>query len=120
RAAQTPDGMVTIRADSAAGAERLRWILAVDDDHSGFLVHVRNDPLLRRASCELRGLRPVRLPTVAHALLRAFCGQLIESNRARRLEQTIVRRVCAAGSEHLHASPTTRDLGVLAPSQLRA
>jgi 3-methyladenine DNA glycosylase/8-oxoguanine DNA glycosylase len=120
RAWQSPSGTVTVRADSAAGAARLRWLLALDDDHSGFLVRVRSDPLLGPTSRALRGLRPVRVPTVAHALLRAFCGQLIEAKRARRLEQTIVRALCAAGPERLHVSPTVRDLGSLAPSQLRA
>lgn len=120
RARQLPDGTITIRAESQAGAERLSWILALDDDHSGFLVRARDDALLSRASRELRGLRPVRLPTVAHALLRAFCGQLIESKRARQLERKIVRTLCAAGPESLRVSPTTTDLGALAPSQLRA
>jgi 3-methyladenine DNA glycosylase/8-oxoguanine DNA glycosylase len=119
RAWQSPGGAVTIRADSAASAERLRWLLALDDDHSGFLVAVREDPLLGRASRELRGLRPVRVATVAQALLRAFCGQLIEAKRARRLEQTIVRRLCAEGPDRLHVAPTGHDLGALAPSQLR-
>lgn len=120
RAWQAPDGTVTIRAASAAGAETIRWILALDDDHSGFLRRVRDDPLLARSARELRGLRPIRLPTVAQALLRAFCGQLIEAKRARRLEQTIVRSLCAAGPERLHVSPTAADLGALAPAQLRA
>jgi 3-methyladenine DNA glycosylase/8-oxoguanine DNA glycosylase len=120
RAWQSPGGSVTIRADSAVAAERLRWLLALDDDHSGFLVAVRNDPLLGRASRELRGLRPVRVATVAHALLRAFCGQLIEAKRARRMEQTIVRTLCAEGPERLHVAPTASDLGALAPSQLRS
>jgi 3-methyladenine DNA glycosylase/8-oxoguanine DNA glycosylase len=62
----------------------------------------------------------VRVPTVAHALLRAYCGQLIEARRARDLERTIIRRLCAGGDERLHVSPTTRDLGALAPTQLRA
>lgn len=120
RAWQSPDGTVTLRAESPAAAERLRWILALDDDHSGFLRSVRDDPMLGRASRELRGLRPVRVPTVAHALLRAFCGQLIEAKVARRLEQKVIRAVCAAGAEGLHVAPTTRDLGDLAPSRLRA
>ena len=120
RAWQSPDGTVTLRAESAAAAERLRWILALDDDHSGFLRRVRDDPMLGRASRELRGLRPVRVPTVAHALLRAFCGQLIEAKVARRLEQKVIRTVCAAGAARLHVAPTTRDLADLAPSRLRA
>ncbi len=119
RAWQSPSGTVTINADSPAAAERMRWLLALDDDHSEFLIRVRNDRLLGRASRELRGLRPVRLSTVAQSLLRAFCGQLIEAKRARRMEQTIIRTLCAAGPERLHVAPTTDDLGALAPSLLR-
>src|SRR5581483_11380500 len=118
RAWQSIDGTVTIRAESAATVERLRWILALDDDHSDFLRSVRDDPMLGRTSRALRGLRPLRVATVAQALLRAFCGQLIEAKRARRLEQSIIRSVCDAGPEHLHVAPTTSDLAALAPSQL--
>jgi len=120
RAWQSPDGTVTIRAGSPEAVERIRWLLALDDDHSEFLVGVRDDPFLGRASRELRGLRPVRVTTVAQALLRAFCGQLIEAKRARRLEQTIVRALCAPAGERLHVAPAARELGALAPSQLRA
>jgi 3-methyladenine DNA glycosylase/8-oxoguanine DNA glycosylase len=120
RAWQSPDGTITVRAASDAGVERLRWTLALDDDHSEFLRAVRSDPFLGPASRALRGLRPVRVPTVAQALLRAFCGQLIEAKRARRLEQTIIRTICPPVGDGLHAAPTTRDLAALAPSQLRA
>jgi 3-methyladenine DNA glycosylase/8-oxoguanine DNA glycosylase len=120
RAWQSTDGTVTIKAESPAVVERLRWILALDDDHSDFLRSVREDPMLGRASRALRGLRPLRVGTVAQALLRAFCGQLIEAKRARRLEQTIIRTICAEGPERLHVAPTTADLAALAPSRLRA
>ncbi len=120
RAWQSPDGTVTIRAESPHAAERVRWLLALDDDHSAFLARVRDDPMLGRASRDLRGLRPVRVSTVAQALLRAFCGQLIEAKRARRMEQTIIRTLCTEGPERLHAAPTCDDLGAMAPSQLRA
>jgi 3-methyladenine DNA glycosylase/8-oxoguanine DNA glycosylase len=120
RAWQSPRGMVTIRAESETGAARVRWLLALDDDHSEFLVRVRDDPFLGRASRALRGLRPVRVATVAQAVLRAFCGQLIEAKRARRLEQTIIRTLCLPAPERLHVAPTTRDLAELAPAQLRA
>jgi 3-methyladenine DNA glycosylase/8-oxoguanine DNA glycosylase len=119
RAWQSPDGTVSIRAVSAAGVERMRWLLALDDDHSGFLRSVRCDSMLGPASRALRGLRPVRVATVAQSLLRAFCGQLIEAKRARRLEQTIIRALCAGGPESLHVAPTARELGALAPSELR-
>jgi 3-methyladenine DNA glycosylase/8-oxoguanine DNA glycosylase len=119
RAWQSPSGTVTIAAESTAAAERVRWLLALDDDHSDFLVRVRNDALLGHASRELRGLRPVRVSTVAQSLLRAFCGQLIEAKRARHMEQTIIRTLCAAGPERLHVAPTTHDLAALAPAQLR-
>jgi AraC family transcriptional regulator, regulatory protein of adaptative response / DNA-3-methyladenine glycosylase II len=120
RAWQVPDGTVAIVAESQAGADRMRWLLALDDDHSDFLRLVRDDPMLGPASRALRGLRPIRVPTVAQALLRAFCGQLIEAKVARRLEQTIIRKLCAAGSDRLHVSPTTGDLASMAPAQLRA
>jgi len=120
RARQSPDGTVTIRAESEEAAERLRWMLALDDDHSEFLRRFGDDPFLGPAVVRLRGLRPVRVGSVAHALLRAFCGQLIEAKRARRLEQKIIRTLCTGGAERLHVAPTTADLAALAPSQLRA
>jgi 3-methyladenine DNA glycosylase/8-oxoguanine DNA glycosylase len=119
RARQSPDGTVSIRAESDGGVERVRWILALDDDHSEFLRFVRGDSMLGPASRALRGLRPVRVATVAQALLRAFCGQLIEAKSARKLEQKIIRTLCAGGREQLHVAPTTRELGTLAPSELR-
>jgi 3-methyladenine DNA glycosylase/8-oxoguanine DNA glycosylase len=120
RARQAPDGTIDVRAATEHGVERLRWTLALDDDHSDFLRAVKHDRILGPASRALRGLRPVRVSTVAQALLRAFCGQLIEAKRARRLEQTIIRTLCAPVGENLHTAPTTRDLAALAPSQLRA
>ncbi|HET6945371.1 MAG TPA: hypothetical protein VFI01_08485 [Gaiellaceae bacterium] len=119
RAWQSPDGTVSIRAESAAGVARLRWILALDDDHSEFLRLVRGDSMLGPASRALRGLRPVRVATVAQALLRAFCGQLIEAKSARKLEQKIIRTLCAGCREQLHVAPTTRELATLAPAELR-
>jgi 3-methyladenine DNA glycosylase/8-oxoguanine DNA glycosylase len=120
RARQAPDGTIDVRAMTEHGVDRLRWTLALDDDHSEFLRTVKHDRMLGPASRALRGLRPVRVSTVAQSLLRAFCGQLIEAKRARRLEQKIIRTLCAPLGENLHRAPTTRDLAALAPSQLRA
>ncbi|MFN2628668.1 MAG: DNA-3-methyladenine glycosylase [Gaiellaceae bacterium] len=120
RAWQLPDGTVRIRARSEAAAARLRWTLGLDEDHSGFLRLVRHDPLLGRAARELRGLRPIRLGSVAQALLRALCGQLIEAKRARSLERRLIHGVSPAGPEGLHAPPSCADLGRSSAAGLRA
>ena len=118
---QLVDGRVVLRAQSQEGIEKLRLLLALDADHTEFLRRFGNDPMIGEATRRFRGLRIPRLPTVAHALLRAFCGQLIESRRARALEQRIVRTLCARvdGSE-LHEPPTCAMLAAVAPMRLRA
>jgi 3-methyladenine DNA glycosylase/8-oxoguanine DNA glycosylase len=118
-ARQRPDGVVVVRADSDEAAARIRFQLALDDDHTEFLRRFARDPLLGRAVGELRGLRPVRAGSVALALLRALCGQLIQARRARAIERRIV---CAAAPalDGLHAPPTAAELTRFAPAELRA
>jgi 3-methyladenine DNA glycosylase/8-oxoguanine DNA glycosylase len=119
RAWQSPDGTVTLRSESPAAADRLRWMLALDDDHSEFLRLVADDPLLGRASKHLRGFRPVRTATVAQALLRAVCGQLVDWKTARTLERSVIRATAAPGENGLREPPTTAALAALAPFELR-
>jgi 3-methyladenine DNA glycosylase/8-oxoguanine DNA glycosylase len=119
RAWQSPDGTVTIRSDSGAAAEKLRWTLALDDDHSEFIRRVADDPLLSRAAKHLRGLRPVRTATVAQALLRAVCGQLIEAKTARRLERRVIRTLAPPGEDGYCEPPSTAALAAAAPFELR-
>src|SRR5438552_16512441 len=69
RAWQLPDGAICIRAESEAGVEHVRFALGLEDDHSEFLSRFAGDPLLGEATRALRGLRPLRTATVAHALL---------------------------------------------------
>jgi 3-methyladenine DNA glycosylase/8-oxoguanine DNA glycosylase len=117
---QTVDGRMVLRAESEEGIERLRFVLAVDDDHSEFLKRFARDPLIGEATMQFQGMRQLRLPTVAQTLLRAFCGQLIESRRARRLEVHIIRALTprVPGSD-LHAPPTCATFAPLAPARLR-
>jgi 3-methyladenine DNA glycosylase/8-oxoguanine DNA glycosylase len=119
RAWQSPDGAVTIRSESVAAAEKLRWTLALDDDHSEFLRRVADDPLLGRTSRLLRGLRPPRTATVAHALLRAVCGQLVDWKTGRTLERRVIRAVSAPDADGLSEPPTTAALAAVAPFELR-
>jgi 3-methyladenine DNA glycosylase/8-oxoguanine DNA glycosylase len=125
RAFQSPDGSVTIRSESATAAEKLRWMLALDDDHSEFLRRFADDPLLGRATRHLRGFRPVRTATVAQALLRAVCGQLIDSKTARTLERRVTRALqgrdadVTVAATGLSEPPTTSALAATAPFELR-
>jgi 3-methyladenine DNA glycosylase/8-oxoguanine DNA glycosylase len=119
-ARQTVDGRVVLRAQSEEGLERLRFVLALDADHTEFLRRFARDPLIGATTLRFQGMRQLRLPTVAQTLLRAFCGQLIDSRRARQLEVRIVRETTplVAGTD-LHAPPTCSSFAELSPARLR-
>ncbi len=125
RAWQSRDGVVTIRSESVEAAEKLRWALALDDDHSEFLRRVVDDPLLRRAAKHLRGLRPVRTATVAQSLLRAVCGQLVDWKTGRTLERRVIRALqprhpsVTVPVTGLCDPPSTTALAAAAPFELR-
>jgi 3-methyladenine DNA glycosylase/8-oxoguanine DNA glycosylase len=108
---QLPDGRVCIRAPTDAGVELADFMLALSDDTAEFHRRFARDRLLGPTVRALVGYRPTRLATVAHAALRAVCGQLIESRRARAIERSILR---ATGSE----APTRQQLGRFAPAEL--
>jgi len=114
---QRPDGTVSLRAATEAGLAQLRFVLGLDDDHSEFLSRFADDPLLAAPVRRLRGLRPLRTATVAHALLRALSGQLITAREARTIERRVIR---AASARHagLHSPPTAAELGGFSPAQL--
>jgi len=94
RVRQRPDGTLAVRIDGElpeAALAKLRFVLAVDDDHEPFLRRFADDPLLAGACRRLRGFRPLRTATVTHALLKAVCGQLIQAKAARLLEARLLR-----------------------------
>src|SRR5436190_12125033 len=119
-ARQLVDGRLVLRAESDEGLDCLRFVLAVDDDHSEFLRRFAHDRLIGEATRAFRGMRVLRLPTVAQALLRAFCGQLIETRRARQLEYRIVGALCdrVEGTD-LRAPAAGAALAAVSPSRLR-
>ena len=118
RAWQRPDGTVCVQAQTEAGFERMRFVLGVDDDHSEFLRRFATDSLLAAPIRHLRGLRPLRTATVAHALLRALAGQLITASRARQIERAVVR-ASTPELAGLHAPPGSDELGRFSPAELR-
>ncbi len=120
RAWQQPDGLVQLRAPDEQGLDELRFVLALDDDHSEFLEKFRDDPLLGRALPQLRGLRPLRLSTVTQALLRAVCGQLIQARRARAIERNVIRAATPQLSgTRLHEPPGPAAFAGFSPAQVR-
>ena len=109
---QRADGLVHLRASDEESLALLRFCLALEADTSEFTRRFRDDPLLGLSIRRLHGLRPLRRPTVAHALLRAICGQLIEARRALAIERAILR---AIGDP----APRRDAIAALSPAQLR-
>jgi 3-methyladenine DNA glycosylase/8-oxoguanine DNA glycosylase len=117
RAAQLSDGTLEVRAETQAGLEQLRFVLACDDDHSEFLRRFADDHLLHGPIRHLKGLRPMRTSTVTQALLRAICGQLIEAKRAFAIERKLIRATTPEIGG-LQAPPQPQHLSGFAPAEL--
>lgn len=118
-ARQRPDGEVVLRGETEEGLERIRFMLGLEDDHSPFLERFRDDPLVGRATKVLKGLRPLRLATVAQALLRALAGQLVTWQDAKEIERSVIRRVSPRLESGLWEPPTAESLGQLSTAELR-
>jgi DNA-3-methyladenine glycosylase II len=120
RVAQRPDGSLEVRIEGrrpTEALETLRFVLAADDDHGPFLERFRHDPILGSAIRRLGGLRPLRVATVSHALLKAVCGQLIQARAARLLEGRLLRKA-AAPHQHLRLPPDRTTFAGYAPAEL--
>jgi 3-methyladenine DNA glycosylase/8-oxoguanine DNA glycosylase len=120
RVAQRPDGSLDVRLKGARpkeALETLRFVLAVDDDHRPFLDRFRDDPLLGGSIRRLAGLRPLRVATVSHALLKAVCGQLIQSRAARLLERRLLK-LAAPMHADLRLPPDRSTFAAYAPAEL--
>jgi 3-methyladenine DNA glycosylase/8-oxoguanine DNA glycosylase len=109
---QRRDGALELRAPDPESLALFRFVLAADADTTEFSRRFRNDPVLGPSIRHLHGLRPLRSPTVALAVLHAFCGQLIQASAALALERRILR---AIGDP----APTRAPLAALSPAQLR-
>lgn len=120
RVRQRPDGSLAAAVESSAPEEaldRLRFVLAADDEHAPFLERFADDRLIGRAVRTLRGLRPLRTATVTHSLLKAVCGQLIQASAARQLEARLLRSLGTPFGDFF-LPPTRSTFGGLPPAQL--
>jgi len=110
-ARQLQDGAVIVRASCEPAIDEARFMLALDDDTSDFHRRFTGDPLLGPSVRVLRGLRPRRKATVAHATVRAICGQLIQAGRALEIERAVIR---ACGED----PPTREAVARMSPAEL--
>ena len=120
RVAQRPDGSLDVRLEGSRpkeALETLRFVLAADDDHRPFLDRFRDDALLGGSIRRLAGLRPLRVASVTHALLKAVCGQLIQSRAARLLEGRLLR-LAAPTHADLRLPPDRTTFAGYAPAEL--
>lgn len=103
--------------------ERMRFALGVDDDLSEFHRRFRRDPLLGPALRRRPHLRPRRRPWAWEALAWAVVKQLIESERAARIQRRIVGRWgsrLGGDREALRDVPGAATIAGRAPAELAA
>jgi 3-methyladenine DNA glycosylase/8-oxoguanine DNA glycosylase len=120
RVYQRSDGTLAVRLHATAPEDalrHLRFMLAVDEGHADFLTRFAHDPLVGPAIEAHGGLRPLRVATVTHALLKAVCGQLIQAKAARQLEAKLLR-LTAEPYEGLRLPPTRTTFAGYSPAQL--
>lgn len=101
--------------------ERMRFALAVDDDLGEFHRRFRGDPLVGPLIRRMPSFRPLRKPWPWEALATAVVGQLIESDRAARIERRIVGRWGARlgeGRAALRDVPSAATIAGRAPAEL--
>ncbi len=113
----TPAG----RAQLQTAIERMRFALAVDDDLSAFHHRFRSDRLLGPLLRRLPRFRPQRRPWPWEALASALIKQLIEADRAARIERRVVGRWgprLGEGREALRDVPAAAIVAGRAPAEL--
>jgi 3-methyladenine DNA glycosylase/8-oxoguanine DNA glycosylase len=118
-AASRPAGPDELRL----AVERMRFALGVDDDLSEFYRRFRRDPLLGPALRRRPHLRPRRRPWAWEALAWAVVKQLIESERAARIQRRIVGRWgsrLGGDREALRDVPGAATIAGRAPAELAA
>lgn len=109
------------RAQLAEAVERMRFALGVDEDMGEFHRAFRADPLLGPLLRRFPRFRPLRRPWPWEALGSAVVKQLIESDRAARIERRIVGRWGARlgeGREAPRDVPSAATMAGRAPAEL--
>lgn len=121
RAIPSSPGQPAGSAQLRLAVERMRFALGVDDDLGEFYRHFRRDPLLGPLLRSRPHLRPRRRPWAWEALAWAVVKQLIESERAARIQRRIVGRWgsrLGRDPEALRDVPSPQTIAGRAPAEL--
>jgi 3-methyladenine DNA glycosylase/8-oxoguanine DNA glycosylase len=117
------DGRPAAREELALAIERMRFAIGVDDDLSEFHRRFRRDrlvgPLLRR----MPRFRPRRQPWPWEALAWAVVGQLIEADRAARIQRRLVGRWgprLGQGRGAVRDAPSAATIAGRAPAEIES
>lgn len=111
------------REELGLAVERMRFALAVDVDLGELHRRVRRDPLVGPAIRRLPRFRPRRRPWPWEALAGAIVGQLIEAERAVRIERRLAGRWGArlgTGRTALRDAPTPATIAGRAPAEIES
>ena len=107
------------RASGLAAIERMRFALGVDHDLRPFHRRFRRDPLLGPLIRRKPWLRPRRRPEPFEALAWAICEQLIDNERAFKIQRRLVWSYGPrSGCGRLRDVPSARVLSGRAPAEL--
>lgn len=106
----------------AAGIDRMRFSLGVDEDLGDFHRSFREDPILGKVLRSHLHRRPLRRPVAWEALLWAITEQLIEYRRAARIQRQMIRRlgIRLAGEPALATVPSPEAVAGASPAELEA
>lgn len=103
--------------------ERMRFAIGVDDDLTEFHSRFRRDPLVGPLIRRMPSFRPKRRPWPWEALAQAVVGQLIEAERAVRIERRIVGRWgprLGEGRAQLRDVPTAAVIAGRGPAEIES
>jgi len=134
RMAQTGDDRVLFgarartRMAASYGIRRMRFALGVDDDLGAFHRRFAEDPLIGRSVRARPWLRVGRRPEPFEALVWAVCEQLIEYERAAKIQSRLVTRLgrrwtgggVQAWASGLRDLPTAAKLSATAPAAIES
>ncbi|HEX8753690.1 MAG TPA: hypothetical protein VF731_09770 [Solirubrobacterales bacterium] len=111
------------REELGVAIERMRFALGVDEDLSEFHRRFRRDPLLGPLIRRLPRFRPRRQPWPWEALAWALVGQLIEADRAARIQRRLVGRWgprLGEGRGAMRDAPSAATIAGRAPAEIES